>query len=83
MTHQKNARSHASIIGWCTLESPMSVSTPAYLEIIDFIASSNPEAVARFRPSREASKDWRSSSIATRLQTCLPTKRRSWTTASS
>ena len=31
----------------------MSVAAPAYLEIIDFIASNNPEAVARFRPSRE------------------------------
>ncbi len=32
------------------MESTMSVATPAYLEIIDFIAGSNPEAVARFRP---------------------------------
>ena len=32
----------------------MSVASPAYLEIIDFIAGSNPEAVARFRPSSEA-----------------------------
>jgi hypothetical protein len=32
----------------------MNVATPAYLEIIDFIASSNPDAVAHFRPSAEA-----------------------------
>jgi hypothetical protein len=32
----------------------MSVATPAYLEIIDFIAGSNPEGVASFRPSSEA-----------------------------
>jgi hypothetical protein len=33
---------------------PMSVGTPAYLEIVDFIAGSNPQAVAHFRPSDEA-----------------------------
>lgn len=32
----------------------MSVATPPYLEIVDFIAESNPEAVAHFRPSTEA-----------------------------
>jgi hypothetical protein len=35
----------------------MSVTTPAYFEIIDFIASgTTPEAVAHFRPSREAQR---------------------------
>ncbi len=33
----------------------MSVASPAYFEIIDFIAAgTTPEAVADFRPSREA-----------------------------
>jgi hypothetical protein len=33
----------------------MSVTSPVYLEIIDFIAAgTTPEAVAEFRPSREA-----------------------------
>jgi hypothetical protein len=33
----------------------MSVASPAYLEIIDFIAAgTTPEAVANFRPSSEA-----------------------------
>lgn len=32
----------------------MSVVSPAYLEIVDFIASSNPEAIAQFHPSQEA-----------------------------
>ena len=33
----------------------MSVASPAYFEIIDFIAAgTTPEAVARFRPSPEA-----------------------------
>jgi len=35
------------------MERTMSIAAPAYLEIIDFIACNNPEAVARFRPSRE------------------------------
>ena len=35
-------------------EGEMGVASPVYFEIIDFIASNNPEAVARFRPSREA-----------------------------
>jgi hypothetical protein len=36
-------------------EDEMSVASPAYLEIIDFIASgTTPEAVAHFRPSPEA-----------------------------
>ena len=32
----------------------MSVVTPAYLEMIDFIAGTNPQAVADFRPSADA-----------------------------
>lgn len=32
----------------------MDAATPAYLEIIDFIAGNNPDAVVRFRPSPEA-----------------------------
>jgi hypothetical protein len=36
-------------------EDEMSVASPAYLEIIEFIASgTTPEAVAHFRPSLEA-----------------------------
>jgi hypothetical protein len=35
----------------------MSVASPAYLEIIDFIAAgTTPEAVAHFRPSPEAQR---------------------------
>ena len=30
------------------------MTSPAYFEIIDFIASNNPEAVIQFRPSPEA-----------------------------
>ena len=38
-------------------ESGMSAVTPAYLEIIDFIASgTTPEAVAHFQPSTEAQR---------------------------
>ena len=33
--------------------SEMSAATPGYLEIIDFIAGNNPEAVAAFHPSAE------------------------------
>lgn len=32
----------------------MSVASPAYSEIIDFIAASNPQAVLKFCPSQEA-----------------------------
>jgi hypothetical protein len=32
----------------------MNVATPAYIEIVDFIAGNNPEAVAHFRPSADA-----------------------------
>jgi hypothetical protein len=36
-------------------DSDMSLASPAYFEIIDFIAGgTSPEAVARFRPSPEA-----------------------------
>lgn len=34
----------------------MSVARPAYTEIIDFIAASNPRAVLAFRPSEEAQR---------------------------
>ncbi len=32
----------------------MTAGSPAYLEIIDFIAGQNPEAVVQFRPSPQA-----------------------------
>ena len=32
----------------------MSVATPAYIEIVNFIAGNNPQAVANFRPSADA-----------------------------
>ncbi len=35
-------------------ENKMSVAAPPYLEIVDFIAGTNPEAVASFRPSPKA-----------------------------
>jgi hypothetical protein len=34
----------------------MSVAAPAYLEIVDFIAANNPEAVVQFRPSEQAQR---------------------------
>lgn len=32
----------------------MTASSPAYLEFIEFLAHSNPEAIVRYRPSDEA-----------------------------
>ena len=34
----------------------MSLASPGYTEFIDFIAGNNPEAVAHYRPSREAER---------------------------
>ena len=34
----------------------MSAATPAYFEIIDFIAANNPGAVVNFRPSEDAER---------------------------
>ena len=34
----------------------MNAASPAYFEIIDFIAGTTPEAVVQFRPSPEAEK---------------------------
>jgi len=65
------------------MESTMSVATPAYLEIVDFIAGSNPEAVARFRPSQEAQQRLADLLEREKNEGLSADERRSWTTSSS